>query len=379
MGARSLADGRAELRVEETPEGLRVAAAGAWTVETVAEIDDRLRAVAGRGRLDLSALESLDTTGAWLLHRTRVRCGAEVGTVAPIEGGRPEHAALIEAVARKARPCEIAPPASPSAIAMLGRLGAGIFDAGREALALLGFLGLCLETLARGVFRPRAWRVTSLVSHMESAGLNALPIVGLMSFLIGVVLAFQGAVQLQRFGAEVFVVNLIGVTILREIGVLMTAIIVAGRSGSAFTAQIGAMKVNEEIDAMRAIGLDPIEVLVIPRMLALIIMLPLLAAMANLLGLFGGAMMAWVALDISPALFLERLNATTPIEHFWVGIVKAPVFAALIAVVGCFNGLRVRGTAESVGALTTASVVASIFLVIIVDALFSIVFASVGV
>jgi phospholipid/cholesterol/gamma-HCH transport system permease protein len=211
---------------------------------------------------------------------------------------------------------------------------------------------------------------------MEVAGVNALPIVGLLTFLIGVVLAYQSADQLRRFGAEIFTVNLLGISILRELGVLITAILVAGRSGSAFTAQIGTMKVREEVDALQTIGMDPIEVLVLPRMFALVIVLPLLAFYADIMGLLGGAIMSLVALDISMVQFLQQLKAWTTLWTFWIGIIKAPVFAFLIALVGCFQGLRVEGSAESVGRLTTQSVVQGIFLVIVADAIFSIIFSA---
>jgi phospholipid/cholesterol/gamma-HCH transport system permease protein len=222
-------------------------------------------------------------------------------------------------------------------------------------------------------------RWTALVYHMQASGLNALPIVGLMAFLIGVVLAFQGADQLQRFGAEIFTVNLVGVAVLREMGILITAIIVAGRSGSAYTAQIGTMKVNEEVDAMKTLGLDPMEVLVMPRILALVLVLPLLTFYADIMGLVGGAMMATATLDISPRQFIVQLqDAITP-WAFWVGMIKAPIFAFIIAMVGCFEGLKVTSSAESVGLRTTKSVVEAIFLVIVLDAVFSIFFTIVGV
>ena len=224
------------------------------------------------------------------------------------------------------------------------------------------------------------WRIrwTALVNHMEQAGLNAVPIVGLISFLVGAVLAYQGADQLRRFGAEIFVVNLIGISVLREIAILLTAIIVAGRSGSAFTAAIGSMKVREEIDAMRILGLDPMEILVLPRVLALVVTLPLLAFFADIMGLLGGAFMAWAALGIGPGQFLERLGDAIPMWSFWVGLIKAPVFAFLIAMVGCYEGFQVEGSAESVGRLTTQAVVEAIFLVIVADAVFSILFAYLG-
>jgi phospholipid/cholesterol/gamma-HCH transport system permease protein len=352
---------------------------GAWNAASIAPLDRDLARVEPAARpvtLDLGALETLDTAGAWLLHRTMRRLRQD-GVETRLEGVKPDHAILLEQVAANDRPAE-APPEKGNAFAeMVRHLGAGTVDAGREAHALISFLGLVVATLGHVALRPARLRFTSLVHHMEQVGLNAIPIVGLLSFLIGVVLAYQGATQLQRFGAEVFVVNLIGISVLRELGVLLTAIIVAGRSGSAFTAQIGSMKVNEEVDAMRTLGLDPVEVLVLPRLLALVLTLPFLAFFADMMGLLGGGLMSWVVLDISPALFLERLNESVGMWTFWVGIIKAPVFAFLIALVGCFEGMRVVGSAESVGRLTTRSVVESIFLVIVVDAAFSVFFATV--
>jgi phospholipid/cholesterol/gamma-HCH transport system permease protein len=213
---------------------------------------------------------------------------------------------------------------------------------------------------------------------MEVTGLRATPIVGLICLLIGVVMVQQGAYQLKQFGAEVFVVNLIGISGLRELGVLLTAIMVAGRSGSAFTAQIGSMKLNEEIDAMQTIGLDPIDTLVIPRLMALVIVLPLLTFFADIMVLVGGGLLSWVALDISPRAFINQLNDAVLVTDFYVGIIKAPVFALIIAVSGCFNGMAVTGNAESVGSRTTRAVVESIFLVIVLDAFFAVFFTYIG-
>jgi len=258
---------------------------------------------------------------------------------------------------------------------MVERTGAAALQAGREARDLLNFLGMMVTALARTVASPRRLRGTALVHHMEQTGLNALPIVGLLSFLIGVVLAYQGADQLRQFGAQLFVVNLLGISILREIGILMTSIIIAGRSGSAFTAQIGTMKVNLEVDAMRTLGLDPIELLVLPRALALMITLPLLAFYADIVGLLGGAVMCYFVLDISFGQFVQQLHGAIKLSTLMVGLCKAPVFAFVIALVGCYEGLKVSGSAESVGRLTTRSVVVGIFLVIVLDALFSILFS----
>lgn len=359
-----------------------LAAGGEWSIASVASLDGALRRVAPPGRarvtIDLGALERLDTAGAWLLHRAASRFRA-AGAEADFAGVKPDHAILLQQIAAGAHE-PAAEPARPNAlIQVVARVGRATVDAGNEATLLITFIGLVVTTLLRTVAKPRRLRFTSLVFHMEQVGFNALPIVGLISFLIGVVLAYQGAVQLRQFGAEVFVVDLIGVSVLRELGILLTAIIVAGRSGSAFTAQIGSMKVNEEVDAMRTLGLDPVEVLVLPRLLALVITLPFLGFFSDMMGLLGGALMSWVTLDVTPAMFIERLNDAIKLWTFGVGLVKAPVFAALIAVVGCFEGLRVTGSAESVGQLTTRSVVESIFLVIVVDAAFSIFFATIGI
>src|SRR6202030_3592004 len=232
---------------------------------------------------------------------------------------------------------------------------------------------VCIVAL-RTLRRPSRLRLTALSSHMEQTGVDALPIVGMLSFLIGVVFAYQGADQLRRFGAEIYTVNLLGVAVLRELGVLLTAIIIAGRSGSAFTAQIGTMQVNEEIDALRTLGLDPVEVLVVPRILGLALTLPLLAVYADFMGLLGGCLMSWASLGILIPTFLDQLRSAIGEWTFWVGIVKAPFFAAIIALVGCYEGFNVERSADSVGRLTTQSVVEAIFLVILTDAAFSILF-----
>lgn len=366
--------------------GLTTEASGAWTFDSLAELD-RLRAAllaearqAGGGtvRIDLNGVTSMDTSGAWLLHRLETTLSA-LGWSVEISPGDRRHRALFSEVRRIAFDTPLEPEPVNSLIRLVNGLGKGTIDAGIEAARLLSFLGQTVWTLLRSVVRPARLRVTSLTHHLEQTCLNALPIVGLIAFLIGVVMAYQGADQLKRFGAEIFTVDLVGVSILREIGILLTAIVVAGRSGSAFTAEIGAMSVNQEIDALRTLGLDVIEVLVLPRMLALMIALPLLAFFADILGLFGGGLMAWLVLDITPAQFLSQLETAIEPATFWVGIVKAPVFAFLIALVGCYQGLLVSGSADSVGRHTTKSVVISIFLVIVFDALFSILFSAIGV
>jgi phospholipid/cholesterol/gamma-HCH transport system permease protein len=257
-------------------------------------------------------------------------------------------------------------------------LGRAVVGGVAFLLGLTGNLGLFLARLARSVLHPRQFRLTSLVHHCQEVGVKAVPIVAVMAFLIGVVLAFQGAAQLRQFGAEIFVVDLIAISILRELGILLTAIIVAGRTASAYTAAIGSMKMREELDAMRTLGLDPADVLFVPRILALLLMLPILGLVASVAGLLGGALMAWIELGISPAMFQTRLVEGTDASHVLVGMIKAPVFALIIGVVGCHAGMRVERDTESLGRMTSNAVVTAIFAVILTDAVFSIFFAQVG-
>ncbi|MEM7318171.1 MAG: ABC transporter permease [Pseudomonadota bacterium] len=328
-------------------------------------------------RIDIRQLEAMDTGGAWLIADLKSRLEHD-GVAVEIEDDGVNRIDLIATV-QAALPSEEGAEDLPRGLVpWIAMIGGKTVDAGRSAVSLLSFLGEVLQSFALTVARPKRWRPAALVSQMEEAGFNAIPIVVLMSFLIGVVLSFQGASQLRQFGAEVFVVDLIAISILRELGILLTAIIVAGRSGSAFTASIGSMKVREELDAMRTLGLDPIEVLVLPRVIALIIMLPILGFIANISGLFGGALMSWIELGVSPGMFITRLQANTDVWHLAIGMMKAPVFAAIIGIVSCWQAMQVRGSADSVGRHTTTSVVQSIFLVIAADALFSIFFSELG-
>ena len=370
------------LETRESGDGQVLAPVGRWAIGDLFIVEKEIRAQAdaatGPVIIDLSKVETLDTAGAWTIYRT-VKYLEGCGITVDVVGASEDQIALIGAV--RAAETEVPPdvPTGNSFVNMLAHLGQGTVGIAKETADLIGFFGQTLVAVAQVVRHPRRLRTTSLFHHMEEVGLNAIPIVGLMSFLIGIVLAFQGASQLQRFGAEVFVVNLVAISVLREIGVLMTAIIVAGRSGSAFTAQIGSMKVNEEVDAMQTLGLAPMEFLVLPRLFALMLTLPLLAFFADIMGLMGGALMAWIALDISPATFIERLRDAIGLWSFWAGILKAPFFAFLIAMIGCYEGFQVTGSATSVGHRTTRAVVEAIFLVIIVDAAFSIFFQVIGI
>jgi len=370
------------LRVVQDGQTWILKIAGRLDVTTVGRLDPRIRALhpgdASAVRIDLGGIDRLDTSGAWVVLRLRRRFEG-LGKLVEITGAKAIHAALIERLERSEEREIIIAPKDHPLIGFVMQAGEQTIAIGRDAKSITAFFGLVTITLLRVLIRPTRIRFVSLVHHMQQAGLNAIPITALLSVLIGVVLAYQGAFQLQQFGAEIFTVNLIGVSVLREIGVLMTAIVIAGRSGSAFTAQIGTMKVNQEVDAMVTIGLDPIEVLVLPRLLAMMLTLPMLVFFADIMGLVGGGVMCLVVLDITPTQYMNQLHGAIGPWTFWVGIIKAPVFAFVIAMVGCFEGMQVTGSAESVGKLTTKSVVESIFMVIALDAMFSVLFAKLGV
>jgi phospholipid/cholesterol/gamma-HCH transport system permease protein len=362
--------------------GLRLRFVGAWTTRELARHDEALRHLDLQGArevaVDLGACSAIDSAGAWVLDRTLDdlrRRGAAVTLV----DCSPVIETLLGTIARKHVDLPPAPRPENPLIAVAIRIGRETIRIGRECTDLLSFLGLTVTVFLRSLLRPWRIRLVPLISHMEQTGLNALPIVGLISFLVGVVLAYQGADQLALFGAQIFTVNLVAVGVLREMGILLTAIIVAGRSGSAFTAQIGTMKVNEEVDAMRTLGLDPMEVLVMPRVFALVLVLPLLTFYADLMGLLGGAVMATLVLDISFFQFARQLSDAVTLWTFWIGIIKAPLFAFIIGMIGCYEGLQVSRSAESVGRQTTRAVVEAIFLVIVLDALLSIFFSIIGI
>ena len=361
---------------------LIVSLGGPWVTKHIGGKQARLARIDARGaqraRINVAALVALDTAGAWLIHRATGRL-AEQGLAVELEGATTAAASLIDTARRFDVPCPPPPQPTNAVIALIARVGHATIEISGQAVRLVNYLGLTVVVLLRLLVKPWRIRGTALVSHMEQAGLNALPIVGLISFLIGVVLAYQGADQLAKFGAQIFTANLVAVGVLREMGILLTAIIVAGRSGSAFTAQIGTMNVNEEIDAMRTMGLDPMEVLVIPRVVALVLVLPLLTFYADIMGLLGGAVMATATLDISFFQFARQISNSEPLGSFWAGMIKAPVFAFIIATVGTYEGFNVTRSAESVGRQTTRAVVEAIFLVIVLDALFSILFSVLGI
>ncbi|MEZ4334112.1 MAG: MlaE family lipid ABC transporter permease subunit [Myxococcota bacterium] len=356
---------------------LRVAGIEAWLARGAAEGLTRPRDGAATApiALDCGALRSLDTAGAWLLHRVIATC-ERTGRVVSLAGLRPEHAALLEMVAATAAEAATALAPEPSALA---RLGETVWRGGGQTRELLVFVGEVATTALRSLARPARIRWRPILYNVRSAGFDALPITGLLVFLMGIVIAYQGASQLRRYGANIFVADLVGLAMLRELSPLLTAIIVAGRSGSAYAAQIGTMKVTEEVDALRTVGIPPLEQLVLPKLVALTIALPLLTVYADMLGVAGGMVMAKSELDVGFADFLERLQYALVLSDFLVGIGKAPVFAGIISIIGCFQGFRVAGDAESVGHRTTVSVVQSIFAVIVADAIFSIVFNRLGI
>jgi phospholipid/cholesterol/gamma-HCH transport system permease protein len=355
-----------------------VSAGGPWTLATVSALDAQLNKLdpggAKQARFDLTDLAVLDTAGAWLLYKLQRRLESD-GAQVEIVGASEADAALLQRMAPRDERMALARPVSAPGLAVVERVGRAAITQALEARDLLNFFGLVALTFVRTLLRPGRVRFTALIAHIEQVGFNSLPIVGLLAFLIGVVLAYQGADQLRAFGADIYTVNLLGISVLREIGVLLTAILVAGRSGSAFTAEIGTMKVNEEVDAMQTLGLDVTEVLVLPRLFAVVIALPLLVFYADMCGLLGGALMATSSLGFSFAQFLEQLRVAIGLNTFWVGLIKAPIFGMLIGLVGCYEGLRVEGGAESVGRMTTRAVVESIFLVMVADAGFSILFS----
>ncbi len=359
----------ADLIERDEAAGRTVALTGSLSLANLGDLPQRLDALDGPiAAVDLSAVEHIDTIGAWVIHRFSQTRGAA------ITGAQSDAERLIEVVARNDVPAEDVPRELPPVLRILDQIGLAVRMTNNTMIGLLGFLGATVITMGHLIRHPHRLRLNAVVQRIEVVGVSALGIIGLMSFLIGIVIAQQGSVQLRQFGMEILTVNLVGRLTFRELGVLMTAIMVAGRSGSAFAAQIGTMMLNEEVDAMRTIGVRPMEALVMPRIIAAVVMMPLLGFYSSIIAIIGGGFLCAIALDIPPVTFVQRLREVVPITDLYVGLVKAPVFGLIIGIAGCFQGLQVRGNAEEVGVRTTAAVVQAIFLVIVVDAFFAVFF-----
>lgn len=363
----------ADLTEREDDAGRTVQLTGSLSLPCLGDLPVRLDALEGDfAAIDLSAIDHIDTIGAWIVHRFAVTRGAR------ITGADEDATRLIEVVARNDQPLEATPPRINPVVRVLEEIGVAARSTARTMLGLLAFLGATVIASVHLMLHPRRMRLNAVVQRLEVVGVSALWIIGLMSFLVGIVIAQQGSIQLEQFGMEVLTVNLVGRLTFRELGVLMTAIMVAGRSGSAFAAQIGTMMLNEEVDAMRTIGVRPMEALVMPRILAAVIMMPLLSFYASIIAIIGGGFLCALSLDIPPVTFVQRLREVVPMTDIYIGLIKAPVFGFIIAIAGCFQGLQVRGSAEEVGLRTTSAVVQAIFIVIVLDAIFAVFFTWVG-
>jgi phospholipid/cholesterol/gamma-HCH transport system permease protein len=365
---------------ETSDGGARVVLAGRLTIDDVARLADELAAVPPRApgvTVDLSATTAIDTAGAWAIN-SLINRWTEAGHTAQVQGAAPDIDRLIRALTVPPPPVKRRADVGNPVLARLEQIGRAVVHQADNAGGFLAFLGQTLVVLTLTLVGRRRLRWHAVVHQGEAIGVNALGIVGLLLFLVGLVVAQQGAVQLRQFGAEVFTVNLIGRATTRELGILLTAIMVAGRSGSAFAAQIGSMKLNQEIDALRTIGLDPIEVLVVPRVIACSLMLLGLAFYGGMCALIAGGLFAWSELAMPPASYITRLQEVILVSDFTIGMIKAPVFGFIIAIMGCFHGFQVTGNAESVGSRTTQAVVEAIFVVIVFDAFFAFFFSALG-
>jgi phospholipid/cholesterol/gamma-HCH transport system permease protein len=362
---------------------LELAAGGAWTVANAGALEtlvDGVSADAARARsvsIDMAGVREFDTFGAWLLERLTRQWRGRGGAASIV--GMPEHdqTLLKEMSSVNLEPAP-APARENPLVASLAALGKGTTGSGRDLLTFANMLGAIGIAGGRVLTRPRDFRFTSAVNQLDRVCWQAVPIILLITFLIGAIIAQQGIFHFRKFGAEMYAVDLVGILILREVGVLIVAIMVAGRSGSSYTAELGSMMMREEVDALRTMGFDPVEVLILPRVLVLIVALPVLTFLGSMAALYGGGLVAWLYGGMSPEIYISRLEEAITLTHFKVGMIKAPFMGLVIGVVACAEGLLVKGSAESLGLQTTASVVKSIFLVIVLDGLFAIFFASIG-
>ncbi|WP_371332429.1 MlaE family ABC transporter permease [Klebsiella quasipneumoniae] len=371
------------LNIDQTVNPPRIAASGDWVLAHYAYLEPAVSALQpqllSNAIFDLSQLGALDTAGATLLVKLIGEKNVlELERIAPT---LPLERRVLLQTVRSALQNYVTPPAQhqPGIVTeLLANIGKSVESFWQNLVALIGFIGLTMEVLFATLLRPAHWRVTSLVANLQQIGLNAVPIIALLTFMVGAVIAFLGSTVLSTFGASIFTVQLVAFSFLREFAVLLAAILMAGRTASAFTAQIGLMKANEEIDAIQTMGLNPVELLVLPRVLALLVALPMMTFIGMICGILGGIVVCALTLDISPIMFLTIMQNNVGFEHFWVGMIKAPVFAFLIAIIGCLEGFKVSGSAESVGEHTTASVVHSIFVVILLDAVAGLFFMEMG-
>jgi phospholipid/cholesterol/gamma-HCH transport system permease protein len=363
---------RADFDTSDGAEGAAVRFTGRLTLARLGDVPARLDALGPIESIDLSDIERIDTVGAWIVTRTVNEHGAKV------TGASPEAQRLLEALKDDKSEYRVHRDRRSAIERMLDQVGTASLAVWRELVGIVDFFGAMIVALFIQIRARRRLRWNAVVTRFQTVGVDALPIIGLMSFLIGIVIAQQGAVQLEQFGLEVFTINLVGRASIRELGLLMTAIMVAGRSGSAFAAQIGTMKLTEEVDAMRTIGVSPMEAIVLPRVAASTITMPLLGFYASICAIVGGGVFCWIGLEIPPLTYIQRLREIIPMTDFYIMLIKAPVFGILIGVTGCYEGMQVRQDAEEVGKRTTSAVVAAIFLVIVLDAFFAVFFSSLG-
>jgi phospholipid/cholesterol/gamma-HCH transport system permease protein len=366
---------------ENRGDWVEFSVSGSWTAEYAGgiepHIDAAVRGVMARAvTINVARIEHLDTYGAWLIERA-IRSLINKGREARLVGLRDDYRGLFEKVHVGTQALPAAPLRLNSIVATLANVGRTMSKAGADLVLLAQMLGLLVVALSRVALRPKRFRFTSMVNQIERVGWRAVPIILLITVLIGAILAQQGIFHFRKFGADIYVIDMVGVLVLREIGVLIVCIMVAGRSGSSYTAELGAMRMREEVDALRTMGFDPIEVLVLPRILALVIAVPILTFLGSMAALYGGGLVAWLYGGIQPEVFLARLQEAVTTTSFAVGLIKAPFMALLIGIVACVEGLQVAGSAESLGEKTTNSVVKSIFLVIVLDGVFAMFFASV--
>jgi phospholipid/cholesterol/gamma-HCH transport system permease protein len=370
-----------QVSCDQYADAVRFSLAGHWTVDSIALLETHVAALlaraagAGRAIFDLGGIDRLDTSGAWLIDRTRQDLSRH-GVTTRVENLRPEYEILLSEAHYRAFPSATPKPRFYGR-ELLADIGESIVDVGRDLFQAVSFLGEVVIGLGKVVKSPSRFRGTSLIFHMETFAFRSMPIIALINFLVGCIIAQRGVYALQRFGATTYAVDLIGILTLRELGVLLTSIMIAGRSGSAVTAELGSMKMREEIDALRVMGLQPVDVLIVPRLIALMLSLPLLTFIADIAALFGGMLVAWGYGGISPESFMTRLQNSVELSDFFVGLIKAPFMALVIGLIASVEGLAVEGSAESLGRKVTASVVKSIFTVIVIDGLFAMFFSAI--